>query len=86
MFQKKKLSKWLMLVSVMSIAFSVFFCPVSSLPVQAAGPGEATVQPRADDIRYRFTIIDNKIYKRLFNYSTGEWIGDWIYVCDVQNP
>ena len=73
-----------MLAGVMSIALSVFFCPIASLPAQAAAPGEATVQPRKDDIEYRFTIIDNKIYKRLFNYSTNEWIGDWIYVCDVQ--
>lgn len=84
MIQKKRFSKWLMLAGVMSIALSVFFCPVASLSAQAAAPGEATVQPRKDDIRYRFTIIDNKIYKRLFNYSTNEWIGDWIYVCDVE--
>ena len=84
MIQKKRFSKWLLLAGVMSIVLSVFFCPVASLPAQAAAPGEATVQPRKDDIQYRFTIIDNKIYKRLFNYSTGEWIGDWIYVCDVQ--
>lgn len=83
MIQKKRFSKWLMLAGVMSIALSVFFCPVASLPAQAAAPGEATVQPRKDDIQYRFTIIDNKIYKRLYNYSTGEWIGDWIYVCDL---
>ncbi len=84
MFQKKRFSKWLMWAGVMSIALSVFFCPVASLPAQAASPDEATVQPRKDDIEYRFTIINNKIYKRLYNYSTGEWIGDWIYVCDVQ--
>lgn len=84
MIQKKRFSKWLLLAGIMSIALSVFFCPVASLPAQAAAPGEATVQPRKDDIRYRFTIIDNKIYKRLYNYSTCEWIGDWIYVCDVE--
>ena len=61
MIQKKRFSKWLLLAGIMSIALSVFFCPVASLPAQAAAPGEATVQPRKDDIRYRFTIIDNKM-------------------------
>ena len=79
---KTKLSKVLLFVGGMCIALALFFCPVSNLPAPAA-TGEETVQPMSDDIRYRFAIIDNKIYKRLFNYSTSEWIGDWIYVRDL---
>ena len=82
MIHKRKISKVLMLVGSMCIALTLFFCPVSNLPVKAA-TGETVVQPKSDDIRYRFAIFDNKIYKRLYNYSTGEWIGDWIYVRDV---
>ncbi len=33
---------------------------------------------RADDIQYRYKFINGRLYKRLYNYSTGEWIGDWI--------
>lgn len=33
---------------------------------------------RADDIRYRYKSINGILYKRLYNYSTHEWIGDWI--------
>lgn len=83
MIRKKRFSKWLMVASAMGMALSVFFCPVSNLPAQAAVPSASIVQPYSDIIKYRFTIIDNKIYKRLFNYSRSEWIGDWIYVRDL---
>ena len=33
---------------------------------------------RADDIRYRYAVINGKVYKRLYNYTTSEWIGNWI--------
>ena len=40
-----------------------------------------TVMPMSDDIRWVFfTASNGKKYKRLFNYSTNEWIGDWIPV------
>ena len=59
--------------------------PVSAKPVQAAGvPSQTaasegeTIQPRAPIIRWVLKEEDGKIYRRLYNYSTGEWIGDWI--------
>lgn len=59
--------------------------PVSAKPVQAASitpqttatEGE-TIQPRAPIIRWILKEIDGKMYRRLYNYSTEEWIGDWI--------
>lgn len=80
---KKKTSKLVLLFSVLGIAFSVFFCPASSLPVQAASAGESTVRPLSDDIRYRYAIFGNCMYKRLYNYTTEEWLGKWTYVCNV---
>lgn len=65
-----------------SLALMAFVCPTTSLSAQAASPSETVVQPRQQRIEYRYKIEDGKLYKRLYNYSTGEWIGDWIYVCD----
>ena len=31
-------------------------------------------------IRWVYKTVDGKTYKRLYNYSTSEWIGDWILV------
>ena len=38
--------------------------------------------PLKDDIQWVYKIDNGKIYRRLYNYSTANWIGDWIYVCD----
>lgn len=40
-----------------------------------------TVMPMSDDIRWVYqTGTDGRLYRRLFNYSTNQWIGDWILV------
>lgn len=41
---------------------------------------EDGISPQSDIIDWRFTKINGKLYKRLFNYSTGEWVGPWILV------
>ena len=35
-------------------------------------------------IEWRIKIENNKIYKRLYNVTTDEWVGDWIYVGEYQ--
>ena len=37
-----------------------------------------SVVPRKDDIRYVYQIKNGKLYKRLYNFSKDEYIGDWI--------
>ena len=32
---------------------------------------------RSPIIEYRYKIIDGELYRRLYNYSDGYWIGDW---------
>lgn len=79
---KKNFSRLIFLLGAAGFALSIFFCPVSSLPAQAATSPDSAVQPLMDDIRYRYVVFDKKLYKRLYNYSTCNWIGDWIYVRD----
>lgn len=33
---------------------------------------------RKDDIRWVYEARDGKLYKRQYNFSRKEWIGDWI--------
>lgn len=35
---------------------------------------------KSSKIDWRFKFINNQLYKRLFNYTTNSWIGDWILV------
>lgn len=36
------------------------------------------VAPYSDIIKWRYKSINGKLYKRQFNYTTQQWIGDWI--------
>ena len=38
------------------------------------------ISPLSDDIRWRYKIENGKKYKCLYNYTTEQWIGDWILV------
>ncbi|MDE7478513.1 MAG: hypothetical protein K2M91_11285 [Lachnospiraceae bacterium] len=33
--------------------------------------------PLSEYIEWLYKFEDGKLYRRLFNHSTGEWIGDW---------
>lgn len=82
---QKITQKLALLAGTACLAMLAFICPMNSLPVQAASNAvaESTIQPRAHDIRYVFKIEDGKMYKRLYNYTTGNWEeDDWTYVCD----
>lgn len=39
-----------------------------------------SISPKSDIKRWLYKIENGKVYKRLYNTSTGVWIGDWIYV------
>lgn len=74
---KKQLLTW---TGIACLGMTVLLSPVTTLTVEAATATEETVSPCADNIGYRYKTENGKVYKRLFNYTTGEWIGDWIYV------
>lgn len=59
------------------LCFSLSTASQMAVPVLAAMP-EPTVQPMADDIRWRYKNSKGKLYKRLYNYTKRTWIGDWI--------
>lgn len=83
MILKKTLRRLTVFAGSSCLAAMILFCPASALSAQAApAAAEATVQPCSDDIQYVYKIENGKMYKRLYNYSTMVYIGDWIYVCD----
>ncbi len=89
----KKLTKNLaLLAGTACLTLMVFACPATSLTVNAASnvqddsivtlSDDYGIMPLKDDIQYRYKIENGKMYKRLYNYTIGVWVGDWIYVCD----
>lgn len=61
-------------------------CPVTLISTRAAetpvptstSEGDTVIQPRAAIIEWVFLEVDGKMYRRLYNHQTKEWIGDWI--------
>ena len=45
---------------------------------------DTSAVPYADGLQWYYQIENGKMYKRLYNTSTGNWVGDWIYVTDVE--
>lgn len=41
---------------------------------------EARIESRKNIVRWRFKNINGHAYKRLYDYSTKKWIGNWIRV------
>ena len=40
------------------------------------------VEGRAYIKKWVYKVEDNKLYKRLYNYTTGRWETDWIFVAE----
>ena len=79
----KRKNKLAALGSVVCVALAVLVSPASALPVQAAVAQNPVVMPLKDAISWKYKVENNKLYKRLYNFSTDTWIGNWIYVCDL---
>lgn len=78
---KKKTSKLFATLGMLSVALSVFLCPANSITAQAAtAPGGDIAAPCSDNIGYIYFTAGKRLYKQLYNYSTGTWLGEPIFV------
>lgn len=78
------------IILTMALALSLCATPLTvsanvSIPISPANTGDHLVSPQSDVILWRYKVEDGKIYKCLYNSSTGEYIGEWIYVGEY-NP
>lgn len=81
---KNKLFKRISLSLALALCgLSLLGSPATTLPVQAAGGDGGIASPQAEILEWVFATFDGKLYKRLWNTSTGQWAGDWIYVRDL---
>lgn len=69
------------LAGLFCFGLSILCCPATTITANAA-TDTSIVQPNSDIIEWRYKIENGKLYKRLYNASTGNWVGDWIFVCD----
>lgn len=65
-------------IFITALVLGFVLIPTSYSSVYADSYNTSNIESRADDIRYRYKSINGKLYKRLYNYSKQEWVGDWI--------
>lgn len=72
----------------------MFICALAVMGITAFGTPAASVQSvfhltaveadaaetRAYIYEWYYKVIDGHVYKRLYNATTEEWVGDWILV------
>lgn len=58
---------------------------ISTLRISSEISNSSDASICADILQWLYKIEDGKVYRRLYNASTAEWIGDWIYVGEY-NP
>lgn len=76
----RKLSKITLMTVLCSLSL-LFVAPELSISASAAtSSGDETAAPCADIIQWVYEARGNKLYKCKYNTSTGEWVGDWIFV------
>lgn len=72
---KKKL-----LLSLTCAVMAFSFLPSNVLAAPANPEISQNAEVRKDDIQYQYKVINNALYKRLFNYSKGIPLSDWVIV------
>lgn len=55
-------------------------CSFSFIQPVFAQENISQIEPRSDVIGWKYKNIDGKLYKRLYNYTKEQLIGDWILV------
>jgi len=72
------------LFTVLACIILTLSCPYNTLTTEAAdiqtSYSETLSSSRSAALGWRYKEVDGVLYKRLYDYSTGTWIGDWILV------
>ena len=80
MFNKKILNKIKAFAGIGLCTLAILINPCTTITSYASGSDDVAVC--ADIKEWYFKLENGKLYKRLYNASTGNWETDWIYVMD----
>ena len=80
MFNKTLRNKIKLCIGMMLCAVAVLATPITTIVTYASESGD--IETCADFREWLYKIEDGKLYKRLYNRSTGLWETDWIFVCN----
>lgn len=84
MKHKRVTRKLAAIAGAVCLFLTILASPIASTPVQAAPAQDDAVMPCSDYIQWRYKLEGRSLYRRLYNYSTAEWVGEWEYVMEVK--
>lgn len=73
-FKKTLLSFLLFSILIFSSAIPIF---AENIPI-ISETYDSDISLYSNNVRWIYKKINGTAYKRKYNYSTGEWIGNWI--------
>lgn len=75
----KKRLFFTMIATLLLTTLSPVIVSANNLPAYHNSNYNVSVEitPRADDIRYQYKVINNVLYKRLYNYTTNKALSGW---------
>lgn len=79
MKKRKLINRIIAVTGAACLALAILVSPAATVSVHAAAPKTDDVQKEI--IEWRFKIENGNLYRRLYNYSKGIWVGEWEYVC-----
>lgn len=80
MLNKTLQNKIKLCIGMLLCAIAVLSTPTTTIVTYASESGD--IEARTDFREWLYKIENDKLYKRLYNQTTGLWETDWIYVCD----
>lgn len=70
-------SKFILITSIFFMAFSLL-TPLTIQAKTVPKNKEFCISVRSENIRWIYKEINGKLYKRLYNYTLNEWVGEWM--------
>ena len=55
--------------------------PSKTVQITKSVQSDNQITPSSDIIGWRYKSENNKVYRRLYNYSKQKWIGEWELYC-----
>lgn len=72
--------KLIIIITTLCITLSIPSFALASVPIpdNICVDSKTTITPYSDNIQWRYKSINGVLYKRLYNYTRKQWIGEWI--------
>lgn len=81
--RNKTINRLLSFCGAICLSLAVLASPAAEFPSRAAAAQDEAIMPLSDGLVWKYAVMDDKLYRRLYNASKKCWAGEWMYVMDL---